>query len=302
VNFRRPIALALLLTSLLLAVPTARADISGNRSAICGGVMRTMDEVEQSIAAGLEPTGFAPFTYAEPSLAAFGKLLDAYDAKAAKEAREKIAAFIARQNTPGMRTNAMLFSGAGAVEFLKSSVGEAKEIGAQAKKNWVMKKWMVATFGVLAMNSLAGIPNLLEMDSDKWWYVVPAAVFATAFGKPVVQALLRMKKSPLEKFMVEEFAKIGASSTDGALHVFSMTAKSTSDVKTLVTIEENARAPWAQQIVIDNQALLQPRVSRIARGKNPLKLGSKKAQIDLIALPYGPDRQRQILVLTAEGI
>ena len=299
-NFRR--AIPLLFLAFGLSAPAVRADISGNRSAICGGVLLTVDEVEKSIAAGLAPTGFAPFTYAEPSLPAFGELLDAYDAKAAQEARAKLATFLARRNEPGIRTSAMLFSGAGAVEFLKSSVGEAKEIGAQAKKSPVLKKWMIATFGVLAMNSLAGIPNLLDMDSDKWWYVVPAAVLATTFGKPVVQALLRMKKSPLEKFMVEEFAKIGASSTDGALHVFSMTAKSTSDVKTLVTIEENARAPWAQQIVIDNQALMQPRLSRIVRGKNPLKLGSKKAQIDLIALPYGPDHRRQVLVLTAEGI
>ncbi len=299
-NLRR----SFLILALTFAVPApvSLADISGHSSAVCGGVLMTVDELERSIAEGFAPTGFAPLSFAEPNLEAFAKQLEGFDEKATKEAREKIAAFRARTEFPGVRTSAILFSGDGATALLKSSVGNARAIGAQAGKNPIFKKWLIGAFGARSLLSLAAIPQLLDQSSDKWWYIIPAALIAVEFGRPVVQSLLRMRKSPLEKFMIEEFAKVGVASKAEGLHILSMTGKSTTDFKTLVTVEENARAPWAQQMVFSARPYGATRMKRVFRWKNPLVIPRQTSHIDLIAMPYGPDRQRQILVLTAEGI
>jgi hypothetical protein len=300
VNFR-PFTISLLL-ALALGTSAARADISGHSSAMCGGVMLTLDELQKSVEAGLAPTDFSPLTYAEANVEGFSKYVEQFGEKPAAEAREKIAKFRSRQGMPGIRTSAMVFSGEGATQFLKSSVIGAQEIGNQAGKKFIFKKWMIGFFGIRSLMSLSAMPHLLSMQSDKWWYTLPTLLFAAQFGQPVVKSLLRLRESPLEKFMLEEFQKIGMTSKDGALHMLSITGKQTSDFQTLLTVEENARAPWVQQMVFDARTAGTTRLKRILRGKNPLVVPRKTAHIDLIAMPYGADGQRQVLVLTAEGI
>lgn len=295
------LVVSLLLASSAFGTSVARAAISGHSSAICGGVLRAVEAVERSVAEGVAPAGYLPFTIAEPDLRAFAKTLDRFDGKAAAEARKKIALHVSRSGNPGVRTTAFLFSGEGAIEFLKSASVEAKKVGAQAGKRGVFNPLLIGAFGARSLLSLLAIPTLLEMDPDKRWYAVPAALFAIAFGKPVVKAILRMRKSPLEKFMVDEFSRLGAATGEDALHVLSMTGKSTSDFKTIVDFEANARAPWAQQMVFDARPYGMTRAKRVLRGKNPLVVPRKTARIDLIAIPYGDRGDRQILVLTAEG-
>lgn|GEM_PF-2819446 len=299
-NFRP--TLSLLVLGFLIAAPAARADISGQPSAVCGGVLMTIDDLQKSIAQGFAPTGFTALTYyVDPNLDALAKQMNRFDPKEAKVAREKIAEFRARQNSPGVRTTATIFSGQGVSEFLKSATTGANQISAQANQGLALKKWVIAAYGLESVLSVAAIPRLLEMGSDQWWAVIPAALFAVQFGRPVVKALLRLKESPLQKFMVSEFTRLGTTSSDNGLHLFSMSAKSASDFKTVVSLEEGARSPWAQEVLVDSRPWGVTRVRRIIRGKNPFVIPRKKAQIDLIAMPYGTDGQRQIVVLTAEG-
>ncbi len=284
-----------------VAAPAAKADISGNSSAICGGLIMTVDDLQKAVREGLAPSDFSPLTFADANVAQFTRNLDRFGEKPAKEARKKIATYMSRTGMPGMRTSAMVFNGEGAEKFLKSSAIAAREIGNQAEKNRIFKKWVIGIFGTQSLIALAGIPHLLEMSSDKWWYIIPQALLAVPLGMSVVKSLLRLKGSTLDQFMVKEFAKIGVVSQDSGLHMLSITGKSTSEFATQVTLEDTARAPWAEQVVIDNRPIGLTSVKRILAGKNPLTVTSKTAHVDLIAMPYGNDGQRQILVLIAEG-
>jgi hypothetical protein len=296
------------MASLLLLVsnlPTsiASAGYFGSPTAACGGLMMTVDELKASVDGGLAPTDFSPLNFTEPNLTAFAKTLDRFDEKEAGTAREILAKYLSRKDLPEVRTTATLFSGKGAIDFLKKGATNADEIGAQAAKNRVLKKWVIGFFGVASLQAFAGIPNIVGMDRAEWWYIIPVALIGAEFGAPVVKALLRLRESPLEKFMVEDFAKIGASAEKSdALHILSLTARKTSDFKTVVTAEENARAPWAQEIVLNSRLWGDTRVRRIARGKNPLVIPRKTVRVDLISIPYGTAGERQILVLTSEGI
>jgi hypothetical protein len=300
VNFRH-FTIALLIATFPGARPVY-ADISGHPSAICGGVLLSLDELAENIEKGFASTRYSPLSFAEPNLKAFGALLDRFPEKEAKEARKKLAVYLSRKDMPGIRTTAFVFSGDGAAQFLKSSAINAAEIGAQAKKNTILKPLVISAFGLRSVISLAAIPTLLSMNEDKAWYTIPAALMAIQFGRPVVKALLRSKESALQKFMVSEFEQVGKTSADTGLNMLSITGHSNSDFKATMTFQENLRAPYAQDIIFDARMYGHTGVKRIIEKKNPFISQKKTAHIDLFAFPQGQYGERQILVLTAEGI
>lgn len=287
----------------ILLSASVQAGMTGHPSAICGGVLTSVEKLETEIAEGMSKQGVEVYTAESNALAKYGKLFDSFPEKDARLAHEKLGEYIKRSESGEFATSAIAIHGYEARAFLESADLGAKQIVGKAKESKFMKPLATLFMAPRSLICAAGAYKFLNKKESTLNTLMALEMgFCTvSFSRPLVRFIRDLKKSGLEKFIMTELPRLEQAATRNlSVNILSVKAERSLDA-IKVSGDGNQIASYSQQVINSHMPLIAPNIVRLFKKKS-FVFPTTSVQVDLIAMPMGLAGERGLLVLSSEAL